>query len=411
MKRCYGANMPLTLLWKPIPTGPVLLAVIALLYGSGSPKLVRAQTAAPAQTGTAPASSPIQPPLTTNPLTKPQAQPRLDVDRDPIPSPDPTAPPASAANANLAPAPSSGPNAAAGSADLQKQDAVYILHANVDEVILNCAVLDAKGQPVMDLKRENFRVWEDGVAEQVNSVQHLDLPVSMGLLIDNSGSMRDKRAAVNAAAFHLLNASNSQDEAFVVNFSDHAYLDQRLTTDRVVLDRGISRSDSAGTTAMYDAVAASASELANHGKNRKQVLLIITDGADNASRLRLRDAIRRVQGLGGPVVYTIGLLFDTDRDESDRAKNDLETLSQETGGIAYFPRSLQDVDVIAADVARDIREQYVVAYHSSRRFSLEGYRTVRVEAAGPGRGQLYVRTKRGYYAQSEQSKQPLGATK
>jgi len=335
----------------------------------------------------------------------------LDVDRDPIPSPDPIAPPAPAANANLASPPNSKPNAPAGSGDLQKQDGVYILHANVDEVILNCAVLDAKGQPVMDLKRDNFRVWEDGVAEQVNSVQHLDLPVSMGLLIDNSGSMRDKRAAVNAAAYHLLNASNPQDEAFVVNFSEHAFLDQRLTTDRVVLDRGISRSDPAGTTAMYDAVAASASELATHGKNRKQVLLIITDGADNASRLRLKDAIRRVQGLGGPVVYTIGLLFDADRNEADRAKNDLEALSEETGGIAYFPRSLQDVDAIAADVARDIREQYVVAYHSSRPFSLQGYRTVRVEAVGGGRGQLYVRTKRGYYAQSEQSKPPVDTTK
>jgi Ca-activated chloride channel homolog len=406
-----GVKMPFTLVWKPICRGPVFLACVALLCGSGSRMLVHAQAATPSQTGFAPGNSQIQPPITTNPLTQPQAQPRLDVDRDPIPSPDPVAPPAPVANSNSTSAPKSSTSTAANSGDIQKQEGVYILHANVDEVILNCAVLDAKGQPVMDLKRDNFRVWEDGVAEQVNSVQHLDLPVSMGLLIDNSGSMRDKRAAVNAAAYHLLSASNPQDEAFVVNFSERAYLDQRLTTDRVVLNRGISRSDPAGTTAMYDAVAASASELANHGKNRKQVLLIITDGADNASRLRLRDAIRRVQGLGGPVVYTIGLLFDANQNESDRARNDLETLSQETGGIAYFPRSLQDVDAIAADVARDIREQYVVAYHSSRPFSMAGYRTVRVEATGSARGQLYVRTKRGYYAQSEQSKQPVDPTK
>lgn len=409
MKRRSGeapsTNMNFTLVWKPI----LFLPVIALLCGSGSHLVAHAQSAAAAQTGVVPANSPIQPPLTTNPLTQPQAQPRLDVDRDPIPSPDPIAPLAPADNANSTFAPT--PNKAADSADLQKQEGVYILHANVDEVILNCAVLDAKGQPVLNLKRDNFRVWEDGVAEQVNSVQHLDLPVSMGLLIDNSGSMRDKRAAVNAAAYHLLSASNPEDEAFVVNFSERAFLDQRLTTDRVVLNRGISRSDPAGTTAMYDAVAASASELANHGKNRKQVLLIITDGADNASRLRLRDAIRRVQGLGGPVVYTIGLLFDADQNEADRAKNDLETLSEETGGISYFPRSLQDVDAIAADVARDIREQYVIAYHSSRPFSMAGYRTVRVEATGSTRGQLYVRTKRGYYAQSEQSKEPVNPTK
>jgi Ca-activated chloride channel homolog len=406
-----GAIMPFTFQWKPTCRGPVFVAFLVSLCGSGSHMLVHAQSAAATQTGVAPANSAIQPPITTNPLTQPQAQPRLDVDRDPIPSPDPSAPPAAVANANSTSAAKSTRSTAGDSADIQKQEGVYILHTNVDEVILNCAVLDAKGQPVTDLKRDNFRVWEDGVAEQVNSVQHLDLPVSMGLLIDNSGSMRDKRAAVNAAAYHLLSASNPQDEAFVVNFSERAYLDQRLTTDRVVLDRGISRSDPAGTTAMYDAVAASASELANHGKNRKQVLLIITDGADNASRLRLRDAIRRVQGLGGPVVYTIGLLFDAEQSESDRAKNDLETLSQETGGIAYFPRSLQDVDAIAADVARDIREQYVVAYHSSRPFSMAGYRTVRVEVTGPTRGQLYVRTKRGYYAQSEQSKQPVDPTK
>jgi len=138
-------------------------------------------------------------------------------------------------------------------------------------------------------------------------------------------------------------------------------------------------------------------------------LLIITDGADNASRLNLRDAIRRVQGLGGPVVYTIGLLFDTERSEAERARNDLETLSQETGGIAYFPQSLQDVNVIASDVARDIREQYVVAYHSNKPFSQAGYRTVRVEAVGSGHGAIYVRTKRGYYAQTELSKQPVNA--
>ena len=401
--------MPSALLWKLIPTRSVSLAVVILLFGSGSHMLIHAQTAVLGQTGTAPTNSPIQPTLNTSPLTRPEAQQPLDVDRDPIPSPDPIRPSASAANVNSVTVPSSVGNA---STDLKKQqDGVYVLHANVDEVILNCAVLDAKGQPVKDLNLGNFRVWEDGVAAQVNSVQHLDLPVSMGILIDNSGSMREKRAAVNAAAYRLLNTSNPQDEAFVVNFSDRAYLDQRLTTDRVVLDRGISRSDSAGTTAMYDAVAASANELAKHGKNRKQVLLIITDGADNASTLHLKDAISRVQGLGGPVVYTIGLLFDAERNESDRARNDLETLSLETGGIAFFPRSLQDLNNIAADVARDIREQYVVAYHSNRPFSMQGYRAVRVEAYGSGRGQLTVRTKRGYYAQSEQSKESLDATK
>jgi Ca-activated chloride channel homolog len=341
--------------------------------------------------------------------TKPETQPPLDVDRDPIPSPDDNVPaPVTAANTTKPSIakPGAPGNAANGPAAIQKQqNGVYILHANVDEVLLNCAVLDQKGQPVMGLNSGDFRVWEDGVPQVINSVQQFDLPVSMGILIDNSGSMRDKRAAVNNAAYDLLNGSNPQDEAFVVNFSDHAYLDQGFTQDRTSLDHGIARFDSAGTTALYDAVAASADELSKHGKDRRQVLLIISDGADNASRLTLQEAIRRVQGLGGPVVYTIGLLFDTGKEESDQARYALETLSQQTGGVAYFPRSMDEVRQIAAQVAKDIREQYVVDYHSSRPFSQGGYRSVRVEAYAPHRGTLYVRTKKGYFAQPQSATQ------
>jgi len=357
-------------------------------------------------------------PVAINDPTRPEIQPPLDIDRDPIASPDLNVPPPAAAIQPAAPAapnamngtsnspsnPAGGnPNKGNQASGIEKQqNGMYILHADVDEVLLNCAVMDAKGQPVLDLGREDFRVWEDGVQQTVNAAQHLDLPVSMGILIDDSGSMRDKRAAVNAAAYHLLNASNPSDEAFVVNFSDRPYLDQGLTTDRVALNRGMFRSDPAGTTAMYDAVAASADELAKHGKNRKQVLLIVTDGADNASRLSLEQAIRRVQGLAGPVVYTIGLLFDDEPGESQQARDDLERLSRETGGVAYFAQSLEDVNTIAAEVARDIREQYVVDYHSSKPFTQGGYRSVRVEAISAHEGPLLVRTKRGYYPKTEQ---------
>ncbi|MGB6689198.1 MAG: VWA domain-containing protein [Terracidiphilus sp.] len=323
--------------------------------------------------------------------TRPELQPRLDIDHDPIPSPDPDETTAAAAAKT--------PSTATAASGIQKdQKGLYVLHEDVDEVLLNCTVIDDKGSPVQDLTANDFRVWEDGVAQTVKSVHHQDLPVSIGILVDNSGSMRDKRAAVNAAAFSLLKDSNPQDEAFVVNFSDRAILDQGFTSDLVSLNRGLSRFDSKGMTAMYDAVAASADELSKHAKHRKQALLIITDGADNASRLDLEQAIRRVQDLAGPVVYSIGLLFDADEAEATRARNALETLSRETGGIAYFPRSLQDVDQIAADVANDIRHQYTVDYHSTKPMSLGGYRVVHVEASAPGHRKLIVRTKRGYYA-------------
>lgn len=322
--------------------------------------------------------------------TRPEAQPPLDVDRDPIPSPDAEI---------TVPAAKTSSSTGKRPEELQKgQGGIYTLRTEVDEVLLDCSVIDEKGRTVNGLTQKDFRVWEDGVPQTINSVQHQDLPISMGVLVDDSGSMRDKRAAVNQAAFNLLQESNPKDETFVVNFSDRAFLDQGFTSDLVALHRGLSRSDPKGTTALYDAVAAAADELSKHGKHRKEVLLIITDGADNASRLSLQQAIRRVQDLGGPVVYCVGLLFDAQRQESDRARNALESLSAETGGIAYFPQSLQDLNEVAAEVASDIRNQYTIDYHSSKPASLGGYRVVHVEATSPNHRKLTVRTRRGYYA-------------
>jgi Ca-activated chloride channel homolog len=409
--------MPLTCLLKRRFAPSAIFAFLSLPGWGGVVLFAQAAIwpAPQAQVG-----KPAAPNDPRNDPTRPEIQPPLDVDRDPIPSPDIEVSPTTTA---IQPAGSSTPAAGntagaggslpanqttgnQGSGIEKQQNGMYILHANVDEVLLNCAVMDAKGQPVLDLSREDFRVWEDGVPQTVNAAQHLDLPVSMGILIDDSGSMRDKRATVNAAAYHLLNASNPQDEAFVVNFADRPYLDQGFTTDRIALSHGMSRFDPAGTTALYDAVAASADELAKHGKNRKQVLLIVTDGADNASRLSLEEAIHRVQGLAGPVVYSIGLLFDDEPQESEQARNDLERLSQETGGVAYFARSLDDVNSIAAEVARDIREQYVVDYHSSKPFTQGGYRSVRVEASSARHGPILVRAKRGYYPKTDEKAQP-----
>lgn len=322
--------------------------------------------------------------------TRPETQPNLSLDHDPVLSPD------AASNAPWR------HEATKGTEIGKSKSGIYTLQENVNEVLLNCTVVDDKGQLAMDLKPGDFRVWEDGVAQTVASFQHQDMPVSMGILVDNSGSMRDKRASVDAAALDLVRASNPEDTAFVVNFSDRAYLDQGFTSNISLLERGLSRFDSKGTTAIYDAVAASASELAKYGKQPKQVLLIITDGADNASRLTLQQAIRRVQNLAGPVVYSIGLLYGDDPDEARQAREALEDLSNQTGGLAFFPPSLADVGQIAQEVARDIRNQYTIGYHSTRSPLLGGYRTVRVEARAPGYKKLIVRTKKGYYPRPEQ---------
>ena len=364
---------------------------IAALLIWGVAAFAAAQTASPAASPQQGASERRAAGPTQSDPRRPEIQPDLAVDRDPIPSPDPETV-AEAPGANV-------PNTPAKAGEIQKgQNGVYTLHENVDEVLLNCTVIDEKGHPVEGLTQADFRVWEDSAPQRVSSFRHQDQPVSLGLLIDNSGSMRDKRTAINNAALNLMRESNHEDTAFVVNFNDHAYLDQGFTTDLVALNRGLSHFDSKGTTALYDALAASADELSKHAKFPKQVLLIVSDGADNASHLTEQKTIQRVQDLGGPVVYSIGLLYDADQREYQKAHEALQSMSDDTGGIAYFPRSLEEVNSIASDVARDIRNQYTIGYHSTKSASLGGFRVVHVEAYGKKGTKLSVRTRRGYYA-------------
>ena len=375
-----------------VPFSPQNFArTVALVFlVSGIAAQSNGQTAAPAAAPQA--SSPARQsaaPVQSDPR-RPEIQPDLAVDRDPVPSPDPIPVAETAGNTT---------NTPAKAGEIQKgQNGVYTLHENVDEVLLSCTVIDEKGHPVEGLTQADFRVWEDNAPQRVSSFRHQDQPVSIGLLIDNSGSMRDKRTAINNAALELMRESNRQDTAFVVNFNDHAYLDQGFTKDLVSLDRGLSHFDSRGTTALYDAVAASADELSKHANYSKQVLLIVSDGADNASHLTEQQTIHRVQDLGGPVVYSIGLLYDADQREYQSAHEALQTLSDDTGGVAYFPRSLQEVNAIASDVARDIRNQYTIGYHSTNLSSKGGFRVVHVEAYGKKGMKLSVRTRRGYYA-------------
>ena len=307
--------------------------------------------------------------------------PSLTEDRDPVRSPD------------LEPVPGA---PAAGT--LKKEGEGYILRRDVEEVVLNATVLEGS-RIVQDLKRDDFQVFEDGVKQNIISFQHTDLPVSIGLIVDNSGSMAKKRPAVNKSALDLIEASNPQDEAFVVNFSDEAFIDTDLTSDVSKLREGLSHIESRGGTALYDAVVASADKLVADAKRPKQVLVIITDGEDNASTLSLEQTIRRVQQLSGPVIYSIGLLFGDEMTHSEvrHARRALEMLSTETGGIAYFPKSIEQIDQIAAEVARDIRSQYTIGYHSTKPSSDPGFRRVQVTAQAAGMGKLDVRTRTGYF--------------
>jgi VWFA-related protein len=327
-----------------------------------------------------------QAPVKQQPATQ---QPSLTVDRDPVASPDVDAP---------AQAQTGAPQGVT-SQSIAKERGKYTLRTDAYEVRLNATVLDGSGRSVQTLDKEAFKVYEDGVPQTIISFRHEDLPVSLGLLIDSSGSMYDKRMAVDKASVDFVKLSNPEDEEFLVDFSWEAYIDQDFTNSIDKLREGLGFIKSSGGTALYDGLVASADYLNKNAKHPKQVLLVITDGEDNASSATLEQTIRRIQDLDGPVIYCVGLLFgeDTDKRESRHARRVLEELSEQTGGAAYFPKSLKDVDAVAAEVAQDIRTQYTITYHSTKSPTLGGYREVHVSANGKGFGKFSVRTRTGYY--------------
>ncbi len=365
---------------------PVALAATMLLFALPSASLAQASPAQSSQSQ----SSQSQ----TNPAIPPA------VDSDPVPSPDPVLPAAASA-----PGKTTNPTQGAQTGVITEQNGRYTLKTDAYEVRLDASVIDSSGRMIDDLPQSAFHVYEDGVPQTILGFRHEDVPVSLGILIDSSGSMYDKRSAVDAASLDLVRLSNPQDEAFLVDFSSEAYIDQDFTNSIPKLQQGLSYIKSSGGTALYDAVIASADYLAKNSKRPKQVLLIVTDGDDNASSATLEQAIRRVQELDGPAIYCIGLLFgeDVSRSEARHSREVLSELSEQTGGAAYFPHSLKEVDGLASEVAQDIRQQYTIEYRSTKPLSQGGYRQVHVEAKEKGVRGLQVRTRAGYYPRVNQA--------
>jgi Ca-activated chloride channel homolog len=283
------------------------------------------------------------------------------------------------------------------------------IKVDVSLVVLHTTVLDDRGKFADGLKVENFRIFEDKVEQKLSTFKREDVPVSMGLVIDNSGSMRDKRPRVNEAAITLVEASNPQDEAFVVNFNDDFYLDldKDFTSSIPELKEALERIDSRGSTALRDAIIGSLDHLKKAHKDKK-VLLVVTDGEDNSSHNSLEKTLREIQKTD-TVIYTIGLLGDEKRNERNRARKALQQISEASGGLAYFPESVDDVHTICEQVAHDIRNQYTLAYYPSNTRKDGTFRAVSVQVISPhGRGKLVARTRNGYYAPGSPSSSAAG---
>jgi Ca-activated chloride channel family protein len=268
-------------------------------------------------------------------------------------------------------------------------------------VVLHATVFDKTGKFVTNLPQNAFQVFEDGKLQPIKTFKREDIPVSMGIIVDNSGSMRDKRSKVEAAALALVQESNREDEVFIVNFNDEAYLDTDFTSDIKQMQQGLTKIDSRGGTAMRDAIRMSIDHVKEKGKKDKRVLLVVTDGNDNASQVTLESTVRTAQD-AETIIFAIGLLSDEERREASKAKRALMTLTEATGGQAFFPKDATEVEKIAHQVARDLRNQYTIAYSPTNN-ALDGtYRQIKVLATGPNKP--VVRTRSGYYAGKPKSK-------
>lgn len=274
-----------------------------------------------------------------------------------------------------------------------------LFKADAKLVVLHVTVVDKDERLVTELTRESFRISEDDKPQQIKDFKQEDVPVSVGILVDNSGSMRDKRLKVNSAAVEFVKASNPDDEVFIVNFNDEAYLDTNgFTNDIAMMQDALQRIDSRGGTALYDAIQMSLDFLNKKAKNDKRVLLVISDGEDNASRAELESVVRELQEQEKTTtIYAVGLLSDEERRSAKRAERALKYISRATGGPSYFPETVDEVTMLTKRIAADIRNQYTITYTPAEN-PTPGFRQIKVELEGKAR-KNQVRHRPGYYAQ------------
>lgn len=275
------------------------------------------------------------------------------------------------------------------------QPEAFRISVDVDLVVLQVTVRDHQGHTVMELDSKDFEVFEDGRPQPIRLFRHEDTPVTVGLIIDHSGSMRKKLKDVTAGAQAFVQSSNRNDQMFVVNFNEIASLGLPIGmgfSDSVsTLGAAIWGAPAIGTTALYDAIAEGLKRL-QKGTSDKKVLIVISDGGDNASKVTL-DQVLKMTERSSAMIYTIGIF---DSDDPDKNPKVLERLAHESGGEAFFPAEVSETLQICERIARDIRDQYTIGYSSMSAKKDGTYHKVRLAAHAKTDGKLSVRTRAGY---------------
>ena len=302
-------------------------------------------------------------------------------------------------------------------ADEHTADKDAIIKVDTDMVLLDVTVIDQNNAPVMNLKKEDFSVYEDKVKQTVESVSREEVPVSFGMVIDTSGSMKPKLHTVSDAAVSLVKQMRLDDEAFVSSFKAEAELVQDFTADRRELEDAIGKLYTSGGTALLDAIIATADYAQEKGKRRRKAMVIFSDGLEKNSSVKEKEVMEAIKE-NEVQVYLVGFI-DLEMEENrpfgkspaKKAKELLSGIADDSGGRAYFPKDIGEIPAVAAQISKDLRTQYVVSYYPTNDNRDGAFRNVQVSVSSQGAGKLIARTRRGYYARNEKGRSPAATQK
>ncbi len=281
----------------------------------------------------------------------------------------------------------------------------YTIGVNVDLIQVHTTVLDKSGNFVSGLKKDVFKVFEDGVAQNIQSFSQEDVPISLGIIIDTSGSMRNKIDLVNKAALAFIRASNPDDQVFLIGFNDQVDLLEDYTNDIDAITDALENVVVTGGTALYDAIYLGVQK-AQNGSRPKKAVVVITDGEDRDSYYKLDELVAKVQE-SDVQIYCVGFLNPVpdkglfghwSKSVPERAHDALQRISEETGAKAFFPKKIPEIHTIVAEIANELRNQYSIGYISSNTARDGSYRKIKI-ALDPSLATIdHVRYRRGYFA-------------
>ena len=301
-------------------------------------------------------------------------------------------------------------------ADVQTVDKDGVIKVETDMVLLDVTVIDQNNTPVMNLKKEDFSVHEDKVKQTIESVSREEVPVSFGMVIDTSGSMKSKLQSVSDATVLLIKQMRRDDEAFVASFKAEAELVQEFTDDRRELEDAIGDLYTSGGTALLDAIIATADYAQDKGKRRRKALVVISDGYEKNSSSKEKEVLEAIKE-DEVQVYLVGFIDEDEekglfgKSPAKKAKELLSRIADDSGGRAYFPKDISEIPAIAAQISKDLRTQYVVSYYPANDKRDGAFRTIQVSVNQAGGRKLIARARRGYYARNAQGQLPAGSQK